>query len=610
MIEKIQKIRLILPKEKVPAILKKIAELECVDFHELKNNSYFEPEKSEKIDNLKEEIRIAEALLTFVSEKKSSLFSQEDFNKFLLLGKKTIAEIKELKLEERELRKKMLELKPLRLLDITNKQSKELFWLALLLLEGKKDSHRDLANYFKKNLIFQFVGKKDNEREIFLYIFPKVLESEIFKKIKELKLQILSLPEKSPKAEIEKLRDALKTIKQKIAAKEENLRKAAPSKKDWLKFIFELKWHLNFLEIYLKAPQTEKFSIFEGWVLDNRFKNLLESLKEISDFVVVEKIPFEPNEAPVALKNHKIIKPFEMITKLYGLPKPSEVDPTAFLAPFFVVFFGFALSDAGYGIFLILLGFLLLFLTKKLEIFRSVGLLSLFTGISTLIFGLLLGTFFGTNLSKFIDPQLEPMKVLNLCFAFGILQIISGLLISFWHKTKHGVRFIDAFNEHGFWVFVLTSFFLLIIQDVFSFHLILPKNLLIFGFVLLFVNLLTTTIFSPKIITGFLKGLAGLYSGVGFLADTLSYSRLFALGLATGVVAYTVNLVAAILKGMINIPILSQLIFFSVLIVGHSFNLAINVLGSFIHSSRLQFVEFFSKFLEGGGRQFNPLKFN
>jgi V/A-type H+-transporting ATPase subunit I len=312
----------------------------------------------------------------------------------------------------------------------------------------------------------------------------------------------------------------------------------------------------------------------------------------------------------VALKNNKITKPFEMITKLYGMPKPLEVDPTPFLAPFFVVFFGFALSDAGYGVFLVLLGFSLLFLSRKGEIFRNIGLLSLFTGMSTLIFGWLLGTFFGVNLSKFIDPQLEPMKVLGLCFALGILQIISGLLISFWHKVKHGVRFIDALNEQGFWILVLSAFFLLIIQNVFNLTFISSKHLLNFSFLLLFANLLTTTIFSPKIISGFLKGLAGLYSGVGFLADTLSYSRLFALGLATGVVAYTVNLVAGILKEMINIPVLSQLIFFTVLIVGHLFNIAINVLGSFIHSSRLQFVEFFSKFLEGGGRQFNPLKFN
>lgn len=106
---------------------------------------------------------------------------------------------------------------------------------------------------------------------------------------------------------------------------------------------------------------------------------------------------------------------------------------------------------------------------------------------------------------------------------------------------------------------------------------------------------------------GFLKGIASLYSFVGIFSDVLSYSRLLALGLATGVIAATINLLASLLKDMVPLFPVNYMVFILVLIFGHAFNLVINLLGSFIHSSRLQFVESFSKFFEGGGKKFVPL---
>jgi V/A-type H+-transporting ATPase subunit I len=111
-----------------------------------------------------------------------------------------------------------------------------------------------------------------------------------------------------------------------------------------------------------------------------------------------------------------------------------------------------------------------------------------------------------------------------------------------------------------------------------------------------------------NILKGIIKAFSSFYNLISLLSDTLSYSRIYALGLATGVIASTVNLLSVILKDMVNIPILSFLIFIFLLIFGHLFSIVINIWGAFLHSARLQLVEFFSKFLEGGGRPFQPLK--
>lgn len=602
MIEKMQKIRVIAPKEKLDQIFQTIAQLECVDFHELSKTPL---DKNADIEFLQNDINIAESLLSFASkDKKSSASAEVFFN----LGKDKLKELESLKREKDAAIKKINEIEPIKLLNFEKSQSEAIKLLAVSLLSGDAKAHQNFQDNFQHDLVYQFAGNIGQNKKIFLYIFPKNSSEKLSKKIRDLKLQVIALPDKSPKEEFLQLSRSLKEIKNKIKKTRTELNEMSPDKKTFLKYLFELRWKLKTAELCSKTNKTEKFSVFEGWSLANRFNQLKNELQAISNYIIIEKMPFSPEEAPVAL-NNKIAKSFEMVTKLYGMPKPTEVDPTPLLAPFFIVFFGFALSDAGYGAALTVIGAVLLYLSKKLEFLKNIGIFSLLMGISTVIFGYALGTFFGINLSAVIDPQLQPMTVLSVCFALGLLQIIFGLGISFVHKLRNGARLIELINESGFWILSLFSFLFLIIQDIFKFSFIKLDFLLQFIGVLLIINLLSHVIFSPKKLAGLMKGLGGLYGGVNFLADTLSYSRLFALGLATGVVAYTVNLVAGILKEMISVPILSEIIFLAVLIGGHLFNIAINVLGAFIHSSRLQFVEFFSKFLEGGGRQFNPLKY-
>ncbi len=597
-----QKIRFIIPKENLSDILKEIALFECVDFYEIDKL----PElQNLTLEKLKADIDISLSLSPYVAE--SVLPKNTEAKEFFEFAKEKVLILKNLRQERQEIFKKNEELKKFEGLNFSYADAKKLVWLKVILLEGAADDHSKLQEIFGNKVAFEETGNSQDSKT-FLYLLPHNLLNEFLSRIKGLQLRVMPFFDFAPKFEIQNLRKSLKIIDENIAKIEAELRKKAPDLAEWQKFLFELKWQEQVLTLQTKAPHSNFFAIFEGWVIKNRLAPLIDRLKRISEYLVIEEIPFSPDEAPVQLANKKA-KPFEMVTKLYGMPKATEVDPTPYLAPFFVVFFGFALSDAGYGLALSIMGAMLLAFKNKFSKLVDLAKLSIILGLSTMVFGYILGTFWGINLNKIIDPQLQPMLILSVCFVLGILQIIWGMTINFVHKFNQGAKFIDLMQESGFWILILIAIFILILQNIFPFKLIPAKILLQIVGAILLVNVLSRIIFSSSKILGLFKGLAGLYSGVSFLADTLSYSRLFALGLATGVVAYTVNLVAGILKNMINFPIISEIVFLTVLIVGHLFNMAINVLGAFIHSSRLQFVEFFSKFLEGGGRQFNPLRY-
>ncbi len=605
MIEQVEKIRLIFPKKNLNDILKKIASLECMDFYELKKLPY---RNSETLEQVKNDFELAKSLTSYI--KSSADFEKENISAFFFFNfaKEKLNELKRLVNQKEELTKKIQELKPLENLNFTSNEAKKLIWLKAFLLNGPIKEQLQFQQTFNRHLVFEEVGSLTENKKTFLYLFPADKTNEISEKISQLKLQNIPLPEYSPKLELKKLKKTLKTVKEQIIHIQNQISQKSPSLKSWNKFLFELKWQSEVLSLQSKAPQTESFTILEGWVIKKVLPTLIEKLKKISKYIIIEKVPFVPEEAPVKLLNKKV-KPFEIVTKLYGMPKPTELDPTPYLAPFFVIFFGFALSDAGYGLALVIIGAILLALKKKLSNLIHFAQLSIFLGLSTVVFGYAFGTFGGINLSKIVDPQLQPILILLICFAFGILQIITGMSINLIHKAKHQAKFINLLNESGYWILVLILILFLMVQNIFSIKIIQNEILLKVVLFILLLNLISYTLFSPKKILGLFKGLGSLYNGVSFLADTLSYSRLFALGLATGVLAYTINLVASILKNMINIPIISEIVFLTILVGGHLFNIAINVLGAFIHSSRLQFVEFFSKFLEGGGRQFEPLKY-
>jgi V/A-type H+-transporting ATPase subunit I len=369
-----------------------------------------------------------------------------------------------------------------------------------------------------------------------------------------------------------------------------------------------------------KLLGTQTSVIIQGWIPDDLLTRIKQQFKkELGENWAILPAPLkDSDEVPVEIQNHPGILPFEAVTDIYGNPKSDEPDPTILLAPFFIVYFGLCLTDAGYGVILSLLAGLGIYLFRPSGGTKKLLWLMVYGGAATFIFGALFGGWFGLNLEtlpwpwlsefllklRVLNPNTDPITVLILTLILGIIQIVIGLLIGFYWKLKQK-KWVEAFLDSGLWALslILISLFILSWKGIFLGNF---TQWIVYSIYGCLIALVLTQGRHYKGIVGKLGvGVVSLYNFVGYFSDVLSFSRLLALGLATGIIAMVVNLIAGLVW---NISYVGWLLAIIILIGGHLFNLAINVLGAYIHSGRLQFVEFFPKFMEGGGRKFKPLK--
>lgn len=344
--------------------------------------------------------------------------------------------------------------------------------------------------------------------------------------------------------------------------------------------------------------ETESVFYLEGWIRSSEIKKLGKRLRSFSEETEVSFRPPLPDEdPPVILENPKPGKPFELITKLYGLPQHRSFDPTLSLAPFFFIFVGLCVSEAGYGLLLALLSLLYIkFKKPKAGALRFAQLL-LLLGVSNVIFGTLVGGWFGFPIRQLmvIDPLQNPFSFLILSLALGFVQVWFGTLLNLIDGVKNKLYLQSIFVQGG-WLLLLPSLGL---------YGLTGKS--IWG-ILSLVGAAGIVFFaSPKRnpLARFFGGLYSLYDISGYVGDILSYSRLLALGLSTTVIAMVVN---TLCQTVLGIPWIGWFIAALIFVGGHTFNLAISFLGGFVHSMRLQFVEFFKRFFKSGGKPFKPFE--
>lgn len=344
--------------------------------------------------------------------------------------------------------------------------------------------------------------------------------------------------------------------------------------------------------------RTENSFLLEGWVPEPVVGDLEKAVNEKTETAVMVSREPEPEEkVPVLLHNKGPVDAYEVVTKLFSTPKRSEIDPTPHLAPFFFLFFGICLGDAGYGIILALLA---VYMSRKLRVGDSgkqLLKLILLGGLSSLVFGILFGGYFGDLIAippLWFDPLEEPMQMLFYCFGIGLVQIYFGMGVQAYRNIKSGQP-LSALYDQGFWFIFLNGLILMILPEFQA----VGQWIAIGGGAGL---ILTQGRSQSGIIKKFFSGLLSLYNITGYLSDVLSYSRLLALGLATAVIATAINSMGDMVGGGIVGAVGMTLI----LLGGHLFNIIISTLSGYVHTSRLQYVEFFSKFFEGGGEPFKP----
>jgi V/A-type H+-transporting ATPase subunit I len=360
------------------------------------------------------------------------------------------------------------------------------------------------------------------------------------------------------------------------------------------------------------APATEQTVLLEGWVKKNDYAKLEKIVSgfEASSLTQIEAA--EDEEIPVEIENKRAVKPFEVITRLYGMPQHFEVDPTVFLAPFFALFFALCLTDAGYG--LLIIAMMVFFIKKMQGDKKLLWMLGICAG-ATVVAGALTGGWFGDGVQQFVpalkplrdkmmwfDPLEKPMTFFILALGLGYFQIIAGLFIGFGHSIKRR-DYTSAICDYLSWLVMINSI-VVFLAGKFG---VIPANIAgIFGLIAL-VPAAIILLFSQR--EGgwggrIGMGLYNLFSTIFYMGDVLSYLRLMALGMVTAGLAMAINVIVIICG---KIPYVGILIAVLVFVGAHTFNLAINALGAFVHTLRLQYVEFFPKFFVGGGKQFQPL---
>ena len=365
----------------------------------------------------------------------------------------------------------------------------------------------------------------------------------------------------------------------------------------------------------IDSPTTEHTVILEGWVKNHNYSRLEKIVKGFDASSLHKTEPAEGEDVPVEIDNNNAIRPFESITRLYGMPLPTNLDPTVFLAPFFMIFFGLCLTDAGYGIVLVAI---LWFLLKKIQGDAKFMWMLFICSMFTIVAGTLTGGWFGDAVQAFLpervdnirkslmlfDPMNQPMVFFALSLGLGYIQIMFGLCIALWHNLRRKDK-IAAICDQVTWLIMLNSLILFGLAK----GQIIPKQLsALFGTTAL-IPAITILLFSER--QGgwgnrIGMGVFNLFCTVFYLGDVLSYVRIMALGMVTGGFGMAVNISVKLLADL-PVPYLGWILGALVFVGGHLLNIALSVLGSFVHSMRLQFVEFFPKFFEGGGKQFVPL---
>jgi V/A-type H+-transporting ATPase subunit I len=374
-------------------------------------------------------------------------------------------------------------------------------------------------------------------------------------------------------------------------------------------------------EVSKNFVKTDSTIIIKGWILEKDQDELQELITNTTDYHIVYdvKTPSQnPDNPPTHLEIPRWAGSFRTLLELFATPKYNEINPTMIMGIFFILFFGIMLGDVGYGLIIFLLSlFAYIKFAKYKTMIKNWSFLGVWLGLTTSIVGILTNSFFGDFIPRFIfndtsktlysasiggiqfpvEPIRDPLSILLVALIFGLIHLNTGIFLAIYQCYKNK-QIKSMITKHISWIFLqigggaLIGDLLLHIWTLGSMEFYILIIMVLCGLILLLID----------------AGPLGLFDVTGFIGDWLSYARLLALGLGTTGMALAFNIVAEIIPDMV--PVIGVILVPIILIVTHIANLGIQALGAGVHSLRLQYVEFFNRFYQGGGRKFKPFSMN
>lgn len=623
-----------------------VSDTKLAEEHKL---SFVPSKQRSKLLELVSRIENLQSIFNIVQEKKPD-FIEEEYEKIPTKIKATEEIIKEAEEYLNHLEKEVIPL--YEKLEVVKKEKTdlELFEQAVKYLKYFDLNPYDLFGYKNIFVIFGLIDSKDlerlkthleklknvllfekdveKERKLLLIISHKENENEVKRLIRMYKFEELIIPEKYKNVSLKDANDIINKEREKLSKEEKDILNKLKelyekNKKEFLRISEEVYVEKYLDENLTKLGEYSKIVVLTGWVPEKDLKKTVNELKSVANVVVYVEEPEKHEKIPTLTRNPKVVDRFELLTKMYGVPNSKEFDPTLTLSLTFPTIYALMYGDLGHGLLLTLIGYIIAFKTRFISLIRRLGfivflcgLFSIFTG------GLLYGKFFGISLHEigydaplsFIKFEFEKlsvktisesiMTIVLISFIIGIIHIIVGCIINMINKIRHGDIMHAIFNPWGLMglIFYGTSIILVakhktnlqgMISDPLVFLVIAPLIILPIGLRIVERQPIGWSLF--EVILMIMK----------FLSNTISYVRIAAFVILHAALSIMVLLIIGSIPSTLIGYILKAIIF----VLGNIAIFAIEGFMVFVQTLRLHYYEYFSKFYEGDGYEFKPLKY-
>jgi V/A-type H+-transporting ATPase subunit I len=447
-------------------------------------------------------------------------------------------------------------------------------------------------------------------------------QQPIYQLVKDIGFSRLSLPFTGiPLTTIESNKEQIETLRTLVTEATDNISKLVG---EYEKLSVLHDYYASLLErekISTRFLKTNKTIVIEGWVPIveyDEFTGLISKVCGEDYYIDANDVDINDTEVPIKLKNNALVKSFESITEMFALPLYNEADPTPILTPFYMLFFGLIMGDAGYGIFLMVACYIAVTQFKLAEGTKNFLTFFGWLGVATFLTGILYGSLFGQTVPfllflrtadgtprPILDYEHDVTLLLAMSVGLGVIHLIYALFVKMFTLFKLG-KPVDALLDSGFLILFLLGGTGLLLATIGV--IAIPSAPFGYMLVIAMVGIALTSDRESKTLAGRLaNGLYNVYGLSGYVGDLVSYTRIVALMLSGAYISYAFNkMVSIIPSGPFG---LSKIIFGGLIfIIGQALNFALGALGAYVHTSRLQYVEFFGKFYEGGGVTFEPFK--